>query len=365
MQITEQMVLELARTVVFPPLTLVSTPPDVAANPKLGALRPDLIVQAKWQGKQQLFAAKVKAQSVPQALLAAIQQSRTQAAALNARRASQSPAYQPLVIVPYLKPETLDRLAAEQVSGFDLVGNGVIVVPGEWLIYRTGGVNHYPTSTPIRNVFRGTSSLVPRVFLLRPTFSSVKEVLDEITARDGQITLPTVSKVLKTLQEELIVGRNEGIRLLDARRLLELLATNYRAPQIRCRWRGKLCDPQEGLTKMFRRANETPTRTVIEDPTRYTILPSAGQALTIWTESIEQLLQGVDGTETARFPTIELCESDDPTLYFDSRREGHIAWSSPLQVWLALQAGGKREQEAASELAKDLIHSRVGALAKI
>ena len=59
------------------------------------------------------------------------------------------------------------RLEREGVSGLDLCGNGVVTVPGEWLVYRTGKPNLYPQSFPIKNVFRGASSLVARVFLLR------------------------------------------------------------------------------------------------------------------------------------------------------------------------------------------------------
>ena len=111
-----------------------------------------------------------------------------QFAAQQARRLSRPPLRWPMVFCPYLSEERLEELEREGVSGLDLCGNGVVVVPGEWLVRRTGKPNLYPQSFSIKNVFRGTSSLVARVFLRRPIYGMVGEIREEIRKRGGGVT---------------------------------------------------------------------------------------------------------------------------------------------------------------------------------
>ena len=46
------------------------------------------------------------------------------------------------------------------------------------------------------------SSLVARAFLLRPEYKTSQELLDEVTKRGGEVTLPTVSKACSSLAGE-------------------------------------------------------------------------------------------------------------------------------------------------------------------
>lgn len=260
--------------------------------------------------------------------------------------------------MPYLSPDALDRLAAESVSGIDLSGNGVVTVPGEWFVYRNGAKNRFPSSAPIKNVFRGASSLVPRVLLLSQSFSSVGDVLEEIERRGGTITLPTVSKVLKVLEEELLVGREETIRVLDVKRLLDTLTLNYRGATIRRRLKGKVASVEATLPKLMATAEEAGLSLAGSDPTRYAIMPGDERVTTIYASSIDKVLGGADFTETSRFPNIELLETDDQLVYFDRRRADVFYWTSPLQVYLELAAGGKRERETSEQIRQDLLHLR-------
>lgn len=59
--------------------------------------------------------------------------------------------------------------------------------------------------------------------------------------------------------------------------------------------------------------------------------------------------------ETSRFANIELLETSDPTAYFDVRDE---AIASPLQCYLELRSGDKRDQETAQRIRR-LILSNV------
>jgi hypothetical protein len=122
-------------------------------------------------------------------------------------------------------------------SGNDLCGNGVVTVPDEVLVYRTGQPNRFRWEAEIKNVFRGTSSLVPRVFLVKGDYASVQEARGEILERGGNLVLGTVSKVCKTLDALLLIKRwrekgsaAQELRLIQPDKLLDLLAANYVPP---------------------------------------------------------------------------------------------------------------------------------------
>src|SRR6185312_12881662 len=94
-------------------------------------------------------------------------------------------------------------------------------------------------TAPIRNVFRGASSLIARCFLLRSNYGSLEDLRKYALDRIGPpgktngaiLTKGTVSKVVKTLEEEQIIARMPGgLKLIDADELLEKLRTNYREP---------------------------------------------------------------------------------------------------------------------------------------
>jgi hypothetical protein len=338
----------------FLPLKWVETieSPDILSSNLPVKFRPDLLLKFQWQGKERLFITEVKRQATPRVLEGAINQVQLYIQKLKDAKSEET--YYPLIIVPFLSEGNLDQLIAKNVSGIDLSGNGVVIVPNEWFIYRTGAKNLYPSSVPIKNVFRGTSSLVARIFLIHPNFKSVNEVYEEIRNHSGEITLPTVSKALKALQEELLVGRTEGIKLLDAKRLLEMLEKNYRRPFLRRRMRGRFTDKQAALVQIVSNAKEKNIPLAAEDPTRYTVIPGGEQLMKIYTTSIETVLRGVEFTETSRFPEIELYETDEPSVYFDRRWESGFYWTSPIEVYLELSAGGKREYETAVQMKDDI-----------
>jgi DNA-binding transcriptional ArsR family regulator len=352
----KQMIQLLERDFNFPPLKAVKIRPeaDISVNRPYDRWdRPDLAIDLVWQDKKHAFLAEVKRSSTPKSLDESLRQLKSYVD--DAQNRFGSVKYFPLLVVPYLSQEGLARLMAANVSGIDLSGNGVVIVPGEWFIYRTGAPNRYPSSAPIKNVFRGTSSLVARVFLIRPEFGSVTETYEEIKRRGGDITLPTVSKALKALQEELLVSREEKIKLLDPGRLLEVLEQNYRRPIGRRRLKGKFpAGRMDGLSTMASNSDANNLRIVADDPTRYALMPGGQQVPNIYTPSIETALRDVEFTENSRFPDVEIIETDDQTIYFDRRQADGFYWTSPLESYLALRASGKRERETADQMREDI-----------
>jgi hypothetical protein len=330
--------------VAFPPLDLAWEETRAKAPEIEGVLR------VTWQKKSLRFAAECKRLSSPKAIADAAEA---------ARRGARAARLRPLVVFPYLDEPALDRLEAEAVSGIDLCGNGVVIVPGEWYIRRTGNPNRFRSEGAIKNVYRGASSQVARLFLARSEFRSVQDALDELVRRGGQVTLATVSKVCKRLEEELIVERKRGgvtaLRLIQPEKLLDRLAANYAAPAVTTRLSGKIRGTEVPEFRALLRgwaeksdnrvalagASSVPTYAVMarEGVEEYYCTDAAGAA-----RALGERFQPAE-----RFADVALLETRDDEVYFD-RREDLTA--SPVQTFLELSSGDKRDQETAAQVRK-------------
>ena len=136
----------------------------------------------------------------------------------------------PLIIAPYIGAKQAKILADKDISWIDLSGNMSVRISNRVYIERTGKPNRFPDTAPIKKIFQGTSSLVSRALLLQPEgFSSLYEMVDFINNRNAKITLSTVSKVVKRLEEELLINRDKSlINVADQEKLLERLVQGYR-----------------------------------------------------------------------------------------------------------------------------------------
>ena len=85
--------------------------------------------------------------------------------------------------------------------------------------------------------------------------------------------------------------------------------------------------------------------------------------MTVYCPKVEMLLKRLPGSQSDRFPNLELLESEDESIYFDTRQENGFWWASPLQVYMELTVGDKRDQETAEQL-KILILNDAGAVQK-
>ena len=136
----------------------------------------------------------------------------------------------PLLVAPYIGTKQAKILEEKGISWLDLSGNMSIRVSNRIYIERTGKPNRFPDTEPIKKIFQRTSSLVSRALLLKPEgFSSLYEMVDFINKRNATITLSTVSKVVKKLDEELLINRSKSlISVADPEKLLERLAQGYK-----------------------------------------------------------------------------------------------------------------------------------------
>jgi hypothetical protein len=330
----------------LPPLRIELQPS--AASSRRGK-PPDAVVQVRWGDRTYNFDVEYKPYSTPKVLRHAVEEVRSR---------SRSKGLYPMVVTPYLSEENLRELEAHAVSGLDLSGNGVVVVPGELLVFRTGAPNRFPSSARIKNVYRGVSSLVPRTFVLSPQHSTVTGIRAEIQRRGGDLALSTVSKVLKVLEEDLIVGRDRSeIRLLQPTKLLDRLVENFHPPKVLRRLQGKLPGGRDAVMRALREEAERTglplAVTGAGSAGLYSVM-ARGEILSLYCPQLRLLLQGLHVDETNRFPDLELLETEDATVYFDLRYRDGYPWASPVQTYLELARGDKREQETAGQL-RDLL----------
>lgn len=324
--------------------------------------RIDGIVEVTWGKRKATFAVELKSLSTPKTFQAAVSQLKVY---------SKASRELPMVILPYLGEAQLMELEQEGISGIDLCGNGVVTVPGGFSIFRSGQPNRFSTSAPIKNIYQKNSSMVGRLFLVRAQFEAVKEVVDEICQRSllvsrwqkSALTFATVSKALAGMQEDLIIGRSKGrIRLLQADKLLEKLSQNYVPPKARERLRFKVEFSGTALLDFLMTQSEERNLPIVATGTssvgQYAVMQH-GEMLSVYCPRWGAFVQQLPAHPDDRFPNLELIETEDDRVYFDTRQEQGFRWASPVQVYLELMSGDKRDQETAIQV-RDQILRDVG-----
>ena len=355
---TEREIIEQLRRggVSLPPLSIRLLEGELGTSRER---RLDAAIEVSWREQSASFAVEIKSRSTP----------RTFRNGLNWLTLAALPeGYRPMLIMPFLREQHLQELEQEGISGLDLCGNGVVMAPDAFAVFRSGGKNRFSTSAPIKNIYRKNSSMVGRVFLARPSYDAVQEIHSEINQRNllvnrwskGPMSLSTVSKALKTLEEDLVVERDGAIRLLQPDKLLQKLRENYDPPKIKERVRLKLPEEnrpiQAWLQEQAQDLNLPMVAAGISSVTQYAVM-QRGDILSVYCPSLETLLDRLPPSQSDRFPNLELIETEDETAYFDVRQEAGFCWSSPVQVYLELMAGDKRDQETAEQVKSSLLMS--------
>jgi len=272
----------------------------------------------------------------------------------------------PMILVPYLSERSMALLEQSGVSGLDLSGNGLIVVPGRLLLKRTGRRNLYPQSQPAKFIYRGATSQVPRVFLRRAMYPSVGDIRVEIGAAGGKVAPSTVSKALSRMTDDLIVERDRNrVRLIQPDKLLDMLEKNFTPPKPIRIIRAKL---SESLSEFILQANagtDNP-RVVLSgesSQSRYSAGMRADNPV-LYSSDLDELRDLLSETcqFTDRFADLTLVETRDATPWLDARTdESGIVYASPVQTYLELSASGDKRDREIAEQVRDLILREVEA----
>ncbi len=330
----------------LPPLQLV--PFSIAGMKSAPAC--DAVIKVKWDKAEEKFVAEAKSLSTPKSIMDAI---------VSVKALSRAMKLNPMVVVPYLSGEATSSLEQAGVSGIDLCGNALIIVSGKFYYSRTGNKNQFPSTAPIKNIYSKNSSLVGRLFLVRPNFNRVGEILDEINRRtlpafkDNSLSLPTVSKCLKSMEQDLIAGRDDlGIRLLQPDKLLAKLSGNYAPPKVGETINWEIPAPGKAmkvLADIFKRGVPAVV-TGSSSATRYSVMQGS-ETISVYSTDPDALLNGIPGKRNDRFPSLSFIRTADMPAYFDCRTGNDgIRWASPVQSYCELMTGDKRDQETALQV---------------
>ena len=345
------------------PVTL--TMREISAQ--LGDTRYDAIVDATWDDDEATFAIECKRLGTPKEFAGAV---------LQIQSWNLPGGMFPMLLLPYLKPEQLDELDGLGISGIDLCGNGVITIPGRLKVFRTGQPNRFKSSATIKNVYRGKTSLVARIFAEQNSFPSLQSLREAIVDRDllsasgltKPIGLSTVSKALKTLEQDLIIAREDDgtIRLLQRDQLLDKLQRNDEPleGQESIKLKVKTDDLREWVKFYINATDDLVVLNGLSSTERYAVMQRA-EIYQLYTPDPTDLAKRmtarrgenmiVAAKETDRFENIVLFKSKRSIDYFDVRIGEKFPWASPLQTWLELMRGDKRDRETADQVRELLL----------
>jgi hypothetical protein len=269
----------------------------------------------------------------------------------------------PLLVAPYIGTKQAKILADNGISWLDLSGNMLIRVSNRIYIERTGKPNRFPDTAPIKKIFQGTSSLVSRALLLKPEgFESLTKMTDFINQKNENIvSLSTVSKVLKKLDEELLVNKCKSlITSADPEKLLEKLAEGYRNSTER-----KRRNPYQFVIEGIEQMSEGITA-LCKDYLACGFYAAQIKGLavtdrkTIFVKDIEQFRRKaerklVSVTPDAEFGNVIITETKDPGIWFNADYRITVSVVDDIELYLEMMVDTPRGPKIAEQLKKRIL----------
>jgi hypothetical protein len=312
----------------------------------------DAVIDIYWRDQSCRYVVELKRDAKPRTLQIAREEVKQWA-----QRSGQG---LPMVVAPYLTSKKLDELLNQGVSAMDFCGNAAIEAPGRFLFYKTGNPNRYPDSAPIRSAYQGDGSLVARVLLLIREVQAISDIRTAIIERGGSLTLSAVSKVLQRLDADLVIERpnRSNLRVIQPERILEGLLDAYQPPRIASTWTGKVDTAiADLLARMASRFNDGGVvRTGVSSASDYAAWASEPINSFYCRQPPPALLENLKlpFKETRAFPNLRFIQTDDQRVYFDRRRN---LSASPIQSWLEMASGDKRQKEVAEQIRELILKS--------
>jgi hypothetical protein len=148
--------------------------------------------------------------------------------------------------------------------------------------------------------------------------------------------------------------------LIQPEKLLELLAGNYAPPVINQRLTAKTAlTPDQFCCRLMECARDAGAKAAMTGSSsagNYAVM-AREPVQSFYCSNLESLSKrlGPDLEATSRFPNVELLETDEDLVYFDTR--DNLA-ASPVQTYLELMQGDKREQDTAEQVRKAILQPR-------
>ena len=297
---------------------------------------PDAYLTLSWKGKKFKFTVEVTGSLYLEAKLARIKE-----------RISDLTEF--LIVVPYITKGISELVKREGICCLDLSGN-YYIQREDLLAIRLDQPDQFKPFSRIKKFYSGNSSLVGRL-LLAGTKKYPPGLLGlqrELASRGGELAQSTISKVLKEMEKDQVILReDEGLKLLQPKKLLERLTEQYRKPDITQMI--KLTCPDDPIKWLNEKYPNMWVRTGMSSAERYSV-SVVDRIPCVYIREIPNLKNLQDD----RFYNLVVNFTADSWIYFDYQDEGPDRWSSQIQCYLELTQMDKREKEIA-ETIKDTI----------
>ena len=264
----------------------------------------------------------------------------------------------PMLVTPYLSPESRRICRDHSVAYLDLEGNAYLVFDGVYL-ERTVPSKPKPETRALRSMFAPKAAAILRALLKDRDRSWLITDL----AASANASLGHVSNVCKALLErEWVDRRQDGIVLTQPNALLRSWRENHRRP------RG---DRFEAYTHLHGPQFENLARTALNArrglPRAVYALASAAQWIAPFSRDATQsfyadeagaqvLREKLDLRPVGMGSNVVLHVTTDETLFDDAIEPlPGLFCTDPITTYLDMWCGNDREREAADHLAKDAL----------
>ena len=318
----------------------------------------DGLIRVRYGNATHVLAIEVEANGAPRFARTAVYQLESYVAHMPRGIAHRAGQVVPMLVSPYLSPESRAICRDHGIAYLDLEGNARLVFDGVY-IERSVPSKPKPETRALRSIFTPKAAAILRALLREPNRSWLVTDL----AASANASLGHVSNVCKSLLErEWADRRHDGIVLTQPNGLLRTWRENYRRP------RG---DRFDGYTHLHGREFEDLARTVLNTGAR---LPRAVYALASaaqWTapfsrdatqsfyadEAGAQVLRETLGlSAVGKGSNVLLHVTTDETLFDDAIGPvPGVFCTHPIVTYLDLWCGNDREREAAEHLAKEAL----------
>ena len=264
----------------------------------------------------------------------------------------------PMLVSPYLSPESRAICTAHDVAYLDLVGNVQLAFDGVYIERTVADRPRYETRA-LRSIFTPKAAAILRVLLRDPDRAwRVAELATRANASYGHVS--NVRRAL--LEREWLEVRDDGAVLIQPAALLQTWRENYRRPP------GQSIT---GYTHLHGRQLEERLRGTLnshpERPRAIYSLHSAARWLAPFSRSgtetfyadgpgAEVLKEELKLTPATRGANVVLHIPTDESLFDDASEPApNMFCTSPIVTYLDLWNGNDREREAAAHLAGEFL----------
>ena len=318
----------------------------------------DGLIRVHYGGAASLLVIGVKARGAPRFVRSAMYELESCVARI---RQSPEPGAQqavPMLVSPYLSPESRAICRDHDVAYLDFEGNARLVFDGVY-IDRSVSSKPKPETRALRSVFTPKAAAILRAMLREPD----RHWLVTDLAASAQASLGHVSNVCKALLEREWVDRqHDGIVLTQANALIQTWRENYRRP------RG---DRFDAYTHVHGQQFDDLVRGALDarpgSPRAIYALASAAQWIAPFSRDptrsfyadeagAQSLRETLDVRPVSTGPNVVVHVITDDSIFDDAIEHlPGVFCTNPIVTYLDLWCGNDREREAAEHLARETL----------